>query len=129
MRDGQTRQVTIRSGVRPSEASLASGGREQGGEAQGRAAGQAVLGMQLAPDPHGGLVVQGLSPNADAAQKGLQRGDVILRAGAQEVASPADLAQAVSAARAAGRKSVPLLVARGAQRFYVPVGVTGDAAG
>ena len=130
MRGGQTQQVTIRSGVRPSEASLAAGGREQGGEAQGRAAGQAMLGMQLAPDPHGGgLVVQGVSPNGDAAQKGLQPGDVILRAGAQPVASPSDLAQAVSTARAAGRKSVPLLVARGAQRFYVPVGVTGDAAG
>jgi serine protease Do len=129
LRGGRTEPVTIRSGARPSEASLAAGGREQGGESQGRPDGQAMLGMQLAPDPHGGLMVQGLSPNGDAAQKGVQRGDVILRAGAQPVASPADLAQAVSAARAAGRKSVPLLVARGAQRFYVPVGVAGDAAG
>ena len=130
LRDGQTRQVAIRSGTRPSEAQIAAGARgDQGGEQRGPSAGQAMLGMQLSPDPHGGLVVQGLSPNADAAQKGLQPGDVILRAGAEAVASPADLARAVSAARAAGRKSVPLLVARGAQRFYVPVGVSGDAAG
>ncbi|HWF76536.1 MAG TPA: Do family serine endopeptidase [Caulobacteraceae bacterium] len=130
LRDGQTRQVAIRSGTRPSEAQIAAGARgDQGGEEQGPSAGHAMLGMQLSPDPHGGLVVQGLSPNTDAAQKGMQAGDVILRAGAEAVASPADLARAVSAARAAGRKSVPLLVARGAQRFYVPVGVNGDTAG
>ena len=129
LRNGQTQQVTIRSGVRPSEAQLAAGGRAQGGDDQAQRGGQAMLGMQLSPDPHGGLVVQGIMPNGDAAQKGVQAGDVILRAGAQEVASPADLARAVSAAQAAGRKSVPLLVARGAQRFYVPVGVTGDKAG
>ena len=131
MRDGQSRQVAIRSGVRPSEAQLAAGGRDGGADAQQdqRASQAALLGMQLSPDPHGGLVVQGIAPDGDAAQKGMRPGDVILRAGAAEVASPTDLARAVSAARAAGRKSVPLLVARGGQHFYVPVGVAGDQAG
>jgi serine protease Do len=129
LRDGRTQQLAIRSGLRPSEASLAGGGPGQGGD-QGLGGGQALLGMQLAPDPSGGLVVQGVSPDADAAQKGVQPGDVILRAGAGQVGSAADLSRAVTAARAAGRKSVPLLVARGAQRFYVAVNVgAGGAAG
>jgi serine protease Do len=129
LRNGHVEQLTIRSGQRPSEASLASGGgQSQGGDA-GQGAGPAVLGMQLAPDPQGGLVVQGLSPNADAAQKGMQPGDVILRAGASEVGSPADISRAVEAARAAGRKSVPLLVARGGQRFYVAVDIGAHGAG
>ena len=128
LRDGQTRQFDIRSGLRPPEASLAANGSGKGsGEDMG--GGQAMLGMQLAPDPNGGLVVQGLSPNADAAQKGVQPGDVILRAGANVVASPSDLARAASAARAAGRKSVPLLVARGGQRFYVAVDLAAHGAG
>jgi serine protease Do len=129
LRNGQAQQLTIRSGQRPAEASLAAGPRPSQGGGEGRAAGQAMLGMQLAPGPQGGLVVQGLAPDGDAAQKGVQPGDVILRAGAGEVASPADIARAVDAAKAAGRKSVPLLVARGGQRFYVAVDVGPQGAG
>ena len=129
LRDGHPLELSIRSGQRPSEAALAAGtAPSQSGDA-GAAEGHAVLGMQLAPDPQGGLVVQGLSPSGDAAQKGMQPGDVILRAGAATVASPADIARAVEAARAAGRKSVPLLVARGGQHFYVAVDVGAHSAG
>jgi serine protease Do len=128
LRNGRTQQLAIRSGLRPSEASLAGASPSQGG-GEDPGGGQALLGMQLAPDPQGGLVVQGVSPGADAAQKGVQPGDVILRAGANVVASPSDLAQAASAARAAGRKSVPLLVARGGQRFYVAVDLAAQGAG
>jgi serine protease Do len=123
LRAGETREIVVRAGLRPSEAVLASnGGAGQGGD-EGDAAGPAMLGLQLAPDPQGGLVVQGVSPGSDAAQQGVQQGDVILRAGARAIASPADLSQAVAAAKAAGRKRVPLLVARAGQRFYVPVQV------
>jgi len=124
LRGGHSQELTIRSGQRPSEAQLASAGRgpgAQGPESQG--AGPGVLGMQLAPDPHGGLVVQGVDPSGDAAQKGLQPGDVILRAGASQVASAEDVSRAVAAAKAQGRKSVPLLVGRNGQHFYVPVDV------
>ncbi|HEY1751975.1 MAG TPA: Do family serine endopeptidase [Caulobacteraceae bacterium] len=123
LRGGASHTLTLQAGVRPSEASLAANGRFDGGAQGPGGAGPATLGMQLAPDPQGGLVVQDVAPSSDAAQKGLQRGDVILRAGAQAVASPADLSRAVAAARAEGRKAVPLLVARSGQHFYVPVQV------
>ena len=121
LRAGQRRQIAVRSGLRPTEASLA---RNDGGGAgdQGDAA-PAVLGMNLAPDPSGGLVVKGVSPSSDAAAKGLREGDVILRAGSRPIQSTSDLSDAVVSARTAGRKSVPLLVARAGQHFYVPVGV------
>jgi serine protease Do len=128
MRGAETRQVAIRSGLRPSEASLASNA-PQGGDDQG-SAGPAVLGLQLAPDAKsGGLMVQGVDPNSDAAAKGLRPGDVILRAGVRPVQSAADVAQAASDARHDGRKSVPLLVARGGQHIYVPVQIEGAAKG
>jgi serine protease Do len=126
LRNGAVQAVTIRAGQRPTETALASNG-SPGGDDQGQGEGPALLGMRLAPDPQGGLVVQGVAPQSDAAEKGVQPGDVILRAGVRSVASPADLSQAVAAARAAGRKSVPLLVARAGQHFYVPVQVTPGA--
>jgi serine protease Do len=127
-RSGATHEIELRAGLRPSEAVLAgAGGLGQDGW-QGEA-GPSMLGMQLAPDPQGGLVVQGVSPGSDAAQQGIQQGDVILSAGVHAVASPADLAEALSAAKAEGRKRVPLLVARAGQRLYVPVQVAPGGAG
>jgi len=121
LRAGRPMEIVVHSGVRPSEQALAAQGRSSGGGSGGDDAGPAVLGMQLAPDPSGGLVVQDISPSSDAAQKGLRIGDVILRVGSQPAQSTADVGRAVAAARAQGRTAVPLLVARGDQRFYAPV--------
>jgi serine protease Do len=129
LRNGAAREMTVHAGLRPSEATLASNGAPGGAGDQDQNLGPATLGMHLAPDPQGGLVVQGVSPQSDAAQKGVQPGDVILRAGAEPLGSPSDLSQAVRAAREAGRKSVPLLVARAGQRFYVPVELAPASAG
>jgi serine protease Do len=130
LRDGRPLDVAIRSAVRPSEASLAEnntqGGQDEGPGAQ---AGPPMLGMQLAPDPNGGLVVQGVSPNSGAAEEGVQQGDVILRAGERPINSALDLSQAVSQAKAAGRKRVPLLVARAGQRFFVPLPISAGGEG
>jgi serine protease Do len=125
LRGGERREIAIRSGVRPSEASLAS--NEQGaGPGYRREAAPRVLGLDLTPDPNGGLVVDGVAPSSDAAAEGLRQGDVILRAGSRPVQSPADLSESVASARAAGRKSLPLLVARAGRRFYVAVAVASD---
>jgi serine protease Do len=120
LRDGRPMDISIRSGVRPSEDSLAANGGQGGAEGEGQGGG-ALLGMQLAPDPNGGVVVEGVAPSSDAADKGLRQGDVILRAGSGPVQSSADVAQAIALARKEGRPSVPLLVARGGQHFFVPV--------
>jgi serine protease Do len=128
MRDGAQRTVTIRSGVRPAEASLAENGVPAPGGEDGGALQPGALGLSVAPDPNGGVVVRGVAAGSDAAEKGLQAGDVILRAGAHRLASASDLSAAVAEARRAGRSSVPLLVARGGQRIFVPVQV-GSAAG
>jgi serine protease Do len=123
LRAGRRQEVDVRSGLRPTEAALAS--NDGGGPTAGDERASGLLGMELTPDPSGGLVVGAVSPNSDAAAKGLRQGDVILRAGSRQVQSTTDLSGAVAVARTEGRKSVPLLVARAGQQFYVPVEVAG----
>ena len=121
-REGQVREITVRSGLRPSEDALAANDRgAMGGSGEdGRALG--ALGMQVAPDSQGkGVRVAGVDGSSDAAQKGLRRGDLILRAGDRATNSPADLTAAVAEAKKAGKKSVLLFVARGGVHTFVPV--------
>ena len=124
-RDGQIRTVSVRSGLRPSEAQLAAndrGGFGAGGEPGAEGAG--VLGMRLAPDAQGrGVRVAGVASGSDAADKGLRPGDLIERVGSAATRSPAELARAVDAARHGGHKQVLVLVARGGQHIFVPLEV------
>ena len=101
-RDGKMRDVTVRSGTRPSELALA-GKADPGADAPAPEEGK-VLGMRLAANPKGGLMIQGVASDSDAGDKGLRSGDIIVSAGDQKTDSPADLTAAVKAAKNAGRK-------------------------
>jgi serine protease Do len=69
-----------------------------------------------------GVVVTDVDPNADAAQKGLQRGTVILSANGAAVTSPEELERTIQAAKSAGRQAVLLRVqARGTPPLSVAV--------
>jgi serine protease Do len=122
-REGQVREITVHSGLRPSEDALASNDRTapRGGEAdEGHALG--ALGLQVAPDTQGkGVRVAGVDDSSDAAQKGLRRGDLILRAGDRATNSPTELKAAVADAKKAGKKSVLLFISRGDVHTFVPV--------
>lgn len=142
IRDGKPRTVDIRSGVRPSEAQLAAGpgGPGAAAPAPGRpapAAGQAILGMTLSPLDEGarrkaglpadarGLIISGVDRNSDAAEKGLQANDVLMRAGDRVLSAPSDLAAVVDQARKAGRPSVLVAVWRGGRTIFLPIKITG----
>ncbi len=66
-----------------------------------------------------GVLITKVDPNSDAAEKGLQPGDVVQRIGGRPVRTPADVQSGVSEAQKGGRKSVLLLVAssQGGSRF------------
>ena len=76
----------------------------------------AKLGMQLEPATavegagKTGVVVSGIDPDGAAAQKGVQTGDVILQVGGKAVSRPSEVADALSAAKADGKKSVLMQV-------------------
>jgi serine protease Do len=137
LRQGRETSLTVRSGIRPAEAELARADRSGGAEDdQGTAApSRAVLGMRLASltpterarlglgDDARGVVVAGVSPDTDAAEKGLRPGDLILRAGDHAARAPEDVAAAVADAKRAQRKSVLLMVSRNGQNGFIPVSV------
>ena len=60
-----------------------------------------------------GAVITKVDPDSDAAEKGLQPGDVVLRIGNRAVKTPADFQAGVADAKKGGRSSVLLLVAHG----------------
>ncbi|MFI4975089.1 MAG: Do family serine endopeptidase [Caulobacterales bacterium] len=140
-RDGKERMVDLHSGTRPPEDQLARNGNgDQGDQGQNGGAGGAsatpkasILGMQVSPldaaarrefsigDQVHGVVVDGVKASSDAGDKGLQRGDVIVRAGDRQVASAADLTGAIGDWKKAGRTSIPLAVNRKGQTLFVPI--------
>jgi serine protease Do len=60
-----------------------------------------------------GVLITGVDPNANAAEQGLQRNDLIISVNNQPVTAPAQVITMVEAARKAGRTSVLLLIQRG----------------
>jgi len=86
---------------------------------------QKALGLSLAPltpelaraanlpTTSKGVIITSVDPNGDAADQGLQRGDLIMSVNNQPVTTPAQVIAAADAARKAGRSSVLLLVKRG----------------
>jgi len=124
-RDGKKQTIAVRSGTRPEENRLASNDNSGGagaGAPPSRA--PAVLGMRLVPGDKGGVTVQAVIPNSNAAEKGLKKGDVIVNAGSLKTDSPADVTAAAAQAKKDGRSNVLLLVDRDGRKLYVPIEVT-----
>ena len=145
IREGKRLTVTATVGKRPSEEELAQqtfnpeqdGGNDQFNrppERQGSGLAEDALGLSLLPltpqiarqlgasEVTQGLVVNAVDPNSDAAQKRMQRGDIILSANYRAIASVADLEAAIRSAKSANREAVLLQVKqRGQPPVYVPL--------
>ncbi|HEY2482783.1 MAG TPA: Do family serine endopeptidase [Caulobacteraceae bacterium] len=144
IRGGKQRTIDVHTALRPSESQLAQNGgtnEDEGGIIGGGGPrptpGASILGMSLAPvnptarqefnlgDNARGVVVESVKGSSDASDKGLQRGDVIIRAGDREVASTGDLSAAVVDWKKQGRKEIPLAISRGGRTLYVPLKIEG----
>ncbi|MFN3370104.1 MAG: Do family serine endopeptidase [Sphingomonadaceae bacterium] len=130
IRGGKRVTLTATIGERPSEAALlgqpeasepqARGSAEAGAEAARRSLGltlQALtpeLRQQLRlPDSVRGVIISRVNPNSDAAQQGIRQGDIIVSINQQPITTPQQAADAVAAARKAGRDTVLLFVQTG----------------
>jgi len=109
MRDGHRQQVSATIGKRDAD-QLASA--ERGTRATPSA--ERTLGLGVAPvtlkSGTTGVVVTNVDPDSEAAGKGVQSGDVIVKVGEKDVHSAADIRNSVAEARRAGRANVLLLV-------------------
>lgn len=141
VRDGKQIVLSPIVAARPSEdqlAALVNGDGEDGQaipDENAQEASRASLGVTTtaltpqiarsigAPAGSTGVVVVATDPDSDAAAKGIQRGDLIVSINRQPVASPADVARIVSAAKASGRKSVVLYVNRRGQATFIGVDI------
>jgi serine protease Do len=129
IRAGRRATVTVTVAQRPTEEALAKlSGAPAANDGTSSAVAevpQRALGLSLAPltpdlgraaslpPTARGVIITAVDPNANAAEQGLQRGDLIVSVNNQPVTTPAQVVAAVEAARKAGRSSVLLLVQRG----------------
>jgi serine protease Do len=131
MRNGQPLTITAKIGNRP-DAEVASNATPGSEGAQAGSGGGAVeaMGLGLAevtPEARqnfnidadvNGVLVTRVDPDSDAGDKGIQPGDVVISVANKPVHSPKDVLALIGAARAAGHRSVLLLVAtQGGSRF------------
>jgi serine protease Do len=119
-RDGKVQEIAVKSGIRPTEASLTRSGPSASDPAP---AAERILGLSVTPNAGGGLAIADVARKSDAAQKGLEAGDVIVQAAGHKADSATDLSKAVTEAKTAGHKDVLLLVAHDGQHIYVPLRV------
>ncbi len=111
-RDGKSETVKLSLGTLPDEQKQASADGENGQE-QAEPTSLADLGLTVAPAEDGkGLVVTSVDPESDAAERGIQAGDVITSVNSSEVAAAADVKSAMDAAAKSGRKAVLFQVSR-----------------
>jgi len=142
IRDGRPTTVNVRSGARPTETELradrgGAGGRGVTPRVPDRETPQApaVLGLRLGvvddaarrtyslePSTRG-VIVNQVVPRSDAAEKGLQPGDIVVRVGGRVVATPEDVTAAVEDAKRQRRETVMVLVARAGRNAPVPLKV------
>ena len=143
LRGGQPRTIELRSGVRPSESELNRSDNdnepEEGGPtppATPPAPRPSAIGMTFGPLDEAakrrysipadvrGAVIESVTATSDAGQKGLRRGDVVVRAGDKQVVAPTDIPAAVDAAKRAGRPSILLQVHRNGRNLFVAIKIT-----
>ncbi len=122
-RQGKAVEVKATMGLRPSEQQLASNSTPAP-QNQPAQPGGSAMGMGLAPltpqarrarqldDNVSGVVITRVDPDSNAAEQGLQPGDVVLKINNRDIANVGDVQNGIAEARRAGRKSVLLLVAR-----------------
>jgi serine protease Do len=126
--DGAQKNVSVTIGARKEDQQVASnapqqdnGPAEETGEAMGLGLAAVTPEVRRAyslDNGVAGVVVTRVDPNSDAADKGIEPGDVVVSVANQPVHTPKDIKARIAAAQSQGRKSVLVLVTgSNGQRF------------
>jgi serine protease Do len=119
-RDGASHDASVTLGTYPTDAQLAAADKTAPAPADKGTASLSDFGLTVQPtDDASGVSVSDVDPNGQAAEAGIQPGDVILRVGNADVKTPAEVQKQVADAKAAGLKAVRLMVKSGDQTQFV----------
>jgi len=128
VREGTKQELTAKVGVRKEQQVASNDNPNEPTSAPASTAEAMGLGLasvtpdtrrafNLSPDTSG-VVITKVDPNSDAADKGIQPGDVVVSVANKAVHSPQELKTRVADAKAAGRTAVLVLVnGQNGQRF------------
>ncbi len=121
-RGGTSHDAEVTLGTLPTTQQLASADQGNGGK-QVTPSTLKDFGLTLSPDTSnnqdGGVVISEVDPTGQAAEHGLQPGDVILSVGSTSVNTPAEVEKMVADAKAGGHKAVLLRIKSGDQTQFV----------
>lgn len=115
LRNGEEITKTVNLGELPGAKKMADAG-DTSKEAKESLA---SLGLMVAPHEKEGVTVVDIDPDSSAAEKGMRRGDRILKANGIQVNDPEELRAAIETAGEKGRKSVLMLVRSGDNQRFV----------
>ena len=130
-RDGSEKTIKVEIGQMPGQDQMAA----LSGDEQPQESDAPKLGLMLSqltsearqqfelPENAEGVLVTDVQPGSPAAEKGLQRGDVIVQADRKQVSDPKAVADAVREAADRGDETILLLVQREGQNRFVAVGL------
>ena len=125
LRDGEEMELALTLGELPAERQMASVQPDAAPEVQESVVD--ALGLELTPasevegSGEDGLVITDVSPDSNAAEKGIEPGDVVLEVGGTQVASVADVNAAIETARTNARSAVLMRVRSGENTRFVAV--------
>ena len=114
-RDGREKTIGVRIGTFPENPQMAAAA-EPGSEPE--MATTESLGLALADSPDG-VIVKSVDPASDAAEKGIQPGDIVVKVSGRDVKKPADVVAGVEEANKAKKSSVLLLLRSDNQQRFV----------
>ncbi|MFK7945933.1 MAG: DegQ family serine endoprotease [Paracoccaceae bacterium] len=138
-RKGKTQTLKVTIGLLEEDqlAAAATSGGDEGAEPEVEGTKLDAVGMVLRPlsdaareefgiaDDVSGVLIGEVDPESQAAEKGVQIGDVIVEVGQEPVSTPAEVAARVSEASELERKSVLFLIQNKGDLRFVPLAIGG----
>lgn len=119
-RDGKQQDIKVKLSAMPKDQS-----EQSNGAGSGPAQALDQFGLTVTPAEDGpGLVVTNVDPDGDAADKGIRPGDVIISVNNKEVKKAADISDAISEAKKAGRSAVLLQIQNNDQNRFVALPIS-----
>jgi serine protease Do len=122
-RDGQPQDISVTLGRLPSNDELAAVvPPESEPEASQQTSSLEEFGLEVGrADDEASVVVTGVDPNSQAAERGIQTGDTILWVDSLPVSSPEEVEQVIADARSGGKEAILLRIKSGERTVFVPL--------